>query len=530
MLAHFYVAFAAFAVGTIFGLLQTLSRASAITLGGFFDYYKLLTAHGVLLAIVFTTFFIAGISTYAVYDSMPVKSRSTNVGWIAWWVMTIGTVMAAVTILAGNASVLYTFYAPLKASPTFYIGATLLIVGSWIVFFDFLLHAKAWRVTHRGERLPLPAFMATVNFLMWFLATLGVAVEMLYLIPWSLGWTQGVDVAMTRMYFWYFGHPLVYFWILGAYLAWYGMVPKMLKVPVFSDALTRVAFIGFLLLSLPVGIHHQFSDPGIAGQWKLLQTFLTLLVVVPSLMTAYALFATFEESAFAKGQRGFVNIVKSLPWNDASFTGIVLAMILFIFGGFGGIVNASYSIDRVVHNTMWVVGHFHITVGGPVALTFLAISYRLIPALTGRALWSENWAKAQVWLWFIGMSVMSLAMHIQGLLGAPRRVSDIAYYGSSEAAAWHPWALLTAGGGIVLMLSVVAFVVNIIGTLRNDERVGSETLFAETRANEAPPPMGLDRLKFWTVVAVALVIIAYAGPVMEHYQQHIYLAPGMRTW
>ena len=530
MLAHFYVAFAAFAVGTIFGLLQTLSRASAIQLGGFFEYYKLLTAHGVLLALVFTTFFIAGISTYAVYDSMHVERRSLKLGWIAWSVMTLGTVIAAITILAGDASVLYTFYAPLKASPSFYIGATLLIIGSWLVLGDFLLHAKLWRASHQGERLPLPAFMAIINFIMWFLATLGVAVEMVYLIPWSFGWTNGVDVALTRMYFWYFGHPLVYFWILGAYLVWYAMMPKILNVPIFSDALTRVAFIAFLILSLPVGIHHQFSDPGISGTWKLLQTFLTLLVVVPSLMTAYALFATFEEAAFLKGKRGFIGIVQALPWKDPTFAGITLAMILFIFGGFGGIVNASYSLDRVIHNTMWIVGHFHITVGGPVALTFLAISYRLIPVLTGRKLWSQGWAMAQVWMWFIGMSVMSLAMHIQGLLGAPRRVSDISYYGDAQAALWHPWALLTAGAGIILMLSVIAFFVNLVGTLRNDERVEPQTLFALPRANEARPPLGLDRIGVWSVVAVVLVLIAYAGPFIEHFQQHIYLVPGMRTW
>ncbi|HTX59099.1 MAG TPA: cbb3-type cytochrome c oxidase subunit I [Verrucomicrobiae bacterium] len=531
VLAHLYVAFTAFGLGTLFGLLQTVARSGAFTLPSFFDYYRVLTAHGVLLAIVFTTFFICGLSTLAVYQTIPNPQRKLGVAWTAWWIMLIGTAMAAVEILAGNASVLYTFYAPMKASPYFYLGATLLVVGTWVVFLDILLNVRVWKRERGGEPIPLPAFMALATFIMWFLATIGVAIEMLYLIPWAFGWTPSIDVLLTRMYFWYFGHPLVYFWILGAYVIWYAIVPAILKVPVFSDALTRVAFVAFIVLSLPVGLHHEFSDPGISSTWKLLQTFLTLLVVVPSLMTAFALFATFEENAAAKGRKGFVGIVRSIPWNDPAMAGITLAMILFIFGGFGGIVNASYSMDAMVHNTMWIVGHFHITVGGPVALTFLAATYRLLPSLTGRRVWSESLARAQVWLWFIGMSVMSLAMHVEGLLGAPRRTADLSYGGAAAAQSWEPWTLLAAGGGTVLFLSVLAFLTNVVMTLTKGERDAgeSEFAFAPSRPGDAAPQL-FQRLGFWTALAVVVVIFAYAGPLIGHYSAHPFEVPGMRTW
>ncbi|MHB8139839.1 MAG: cbb3-type cytochrome c oxidase subunit I [Vulcanimicrobiaceae bacterium] len=531
ILAHLYVAFAALAVGTTFGLLQTLSRAGAITMPVWFDYYRMLTAHGVLLALVFTTFFIVGLSTYAVYRTIPRRNRNLVIPWTGWWVMTIGTVMAAYEILSGGASVLYTFYAPLKADPWFYVGVALLIIGTWFVVLDFLMQAGAWKAEHGREKLPLPAFMALVNFIMWFLATIGVAFEVVvYLIPWAFGWTNGVDVLMTRMLFWYFGHPLVYFWMLGAYLIWYAVVPGMLKVPVFSDTLTRVAFILFLVLSLPIGIHHEFMDPGIADKWKLLVTFLTLAVVIPSLMTAFALFATFEEYAAKHGKFGFINIVRALPWADPMFAGITLAMILFIFGGFGGIVNASYSMDILVHNTMWVVGHFHITVGGPVALTFLASSYRLIPALTGRVLRFPGVARAQVWLWFIGMSIMSFGMHVQGLLGAPRRTANLTYGGIGVAPSWELWAILMAVGGVILLTSVVTFFTVLIGTLRNPERDSeAELTFAPSRPGDEPP-FALGRLGVWAAVAVLLVIVAYGGPVYQHLSQPHFNAPGMRTW
>src|SRR5581483_10541749 len=141
------------------------------------------TMHGVLMALVFTTFFITGLSLFVTYRSIPRDDRSVALGWAGWWVMLVGVVMAAVEILAGNATVLYTFYAPLKASPWFYLGATLLVAGSWIVMVDILVQIAAFKRANRGQKTPLPAFISAVTFVMWFIATLGVAGEMLILIP-----------------------------------------------------------------------------------------------------------------------------------------------------------------------------------------------------------------------------------------------------------------------------------------------------------------------------------------------------------
>ena len=204
----------------------------------------------------------------------------------------------------------------------------------------------------------MPAYIAAITFAMWVIATLGVVAEMALLIPWSLGWTPGIDVELTRMLFWYFGHPLVYFWIMGAYLIWYTIVPTTFGGRLFSDSLTRLSFIFLLLLSTPVGLHHQFLDPGISAGWKWVHMALTYGVVVPSFMTAFALFGTFEIAAARAGRKGLVAIVRWLPWGNPVFSGCALGMLLFIPGGFGGIVNASYSMDVLVHNTMWIVGTF----------------------------------------------------------------------------------------------------------------------------------------------------------------------------
>ncbi len=517
-------------VGASFGLFQALSRASWLKLPAWFDYYRMLTAHGVLNAIVFTTFFICGLATLMVYRAIP-HERSLTIGWLAFWVMAIGSIMATVTILSGSASVLYTFYAPLRASPWFYIGTTLIVVGTWIVLVDLAGNALWFGRNHPGERLPLVVHGSVTTFVMWFIATLGVAAETLFfLIPWSLNLVPTVNVMFTRMLFWYFGHPLVYFWIMGAYLIWYNIVPRLYNGRVFSDSLTRLTFVLLLLLSTPVGLHHEFMEPGISSDWKWVHTMTTYGVVIPSILTAFAVFASFELAAQRAGVKGFFSTIAWLPWKNPAFSGPALGMLLFIFGGLGGVINASYAMDTIVHNTMWIVGHFHVTVGGPVALSFLGVAYWLIPRLTGRKLWAPGLALAQTYAWFIGMMIMSMAMHWAGLLGSPRRTDEVSYFGSTTAAAWMPEMHWAAIGGTILFLSILMFVAVAVGTLFTPKTETDHIVFAMVEPEALMTSPVLDRIGMWAVVAIVFAFLAYFGPVHELISAHPYGAPGMRTW
>jgi cytochrome c oxidase subunit 1 len=530
VIAHIYTATAAIALGAVFGVFQGFARAGAFGAPAWFDYYRLLTMHGVLMALVFTTFFITGLSLFVTYRAIP-RDRSLAVGWFGWGLMLLGTAMAAFTILRGNATVLYTFYAPLKASPWFYIGATLLVLGTWVVAFEIFENATCFRKAHAGQPIPLVVFCAAATFVMWIVATLGVVAEMALLIPWAFGWTPGINVMLTRMLFWYFGHPLVYFWIMGAYIIWYNIIPTRYGGNVFSDGLTRLTFVMLILLSTPVGIHHEFMEPGISSTWKMLHTVLTYGVAIPSFITAFAIFASFELAAIKQGRNGFIATVKSLPWDDPPFSGAALGMLLFILGGFGGLVNASYSMDTVVHNTIWIVGHFHVTVGGPVALTFLGAAYWMIPRLTGRELWKPEWALFQTRLWFFGMLIMSLSMHYAGLLGAPRRTADVGYLGANVANTWEPLMLLAAAGGFFLFLSILTFVAVAIGTLLQNAKTESmEATFATPAESASTTPPMLQHVFRWGVLALVLAVLAYAGPLGELLRHPGYLAPGMRTW
>lgn len=140
-MAHIYVGFAALALGGLAGLLQVLVRSGRFTLPAGIGYYQVLTVHGVLLGLVLTTFFILGFQHAAISRTSGTYSgKSRFMGWLGFWVMLLGTIMAAVMILLNEATVLYTFYAPLQAHWIFYLGLTFVVVGSWLGGSGMIMH------------------------------------------------------------------------------------------------------------------------------------------------------------------------------------------------------------------------------------------------------------------------------------------------------------------------------------------------------------------------------------------------------
>ncbi|ELY52824.1 b(o/a)3-type cytochrome-c oxidase subunit 1 [Natronorubrum bangense] len=525
--ALFYSSFVALALGGVFGIIQTLHRTDIYRFIDSADYYSVLTAHGVFMVITFTIFFLVGVFTWGVTTSLDREVEDIRFTWAWVGLMSLGTVMAAVPILAGltdsidmSAAVLFTFYAPLQGHPLFYLGLVLFVVGTWVAGADWFRSWWAWKKENPDERIPLPTFMVLTTMIMWYIATLGVATSILvFLLPWSLGWIDSINPLLTRTLFWFFGHPVVYFWLMPAYMMWYVMLPKFSGGKLFSDPLARVGFVLFLLLSTPVGIHHQYLDPGIAEGFKFIAMTNTMFLLLPSFLTAFTVVASMEHGARQRGGTGYFGWLKALPWRDPVFAGMALAGLLFAAAGFSGMVNAGMNINYLVHNSLWVVGHFHLTVGTAVALTFMAVSYWFIPQVTGKELWNRSVALVQVVLWFIGMTFMTNSMHRAGLIGMPRRTAEPQYDGFEFETAVGSVSELDAQialGGLLLTLSLVLFFANIIGTAfgsRSDNL--PDNGYAEALSGSDDAPRVLDNLKLWTAIAVVLVIIAYSLPLMS---------------
>ncbi|WP_225430091.1 cbb3-type cytochrome c oxidase subunit I [Deinococcus detaillensis] len=536
-------------IGVAIGPLQALNYANIDVyqyLPFLKSYYQGLSLHGVLNALVFTTYFISGLLLYLPCRALGVRPNLV-VAWAAYWTMTIGVLMAAWAVLGNNATLLYTFYPPLQGSPLFYIGAALLVVGSLIIAAQVIVIWTGWKRSHPGEITPLAAYMSVATWMMWVIASLGLVVEVVvFLIPWSLGWTKGVDPLLARTLFWYTGHAIVYFWVLPAYISWYALLPRQAGGVIASDSMARLSFVLFLLLSTPVGLHHQYSDTGLSIGWKTVQMLLTFLVVVPSMLTAFSVGASLELAAQARGGGGYFGWTRRLPWKDPVFTAQVLAMISFIPGGAGGIVNASLALDTAVHNTAWIPGHFHITVGTATTLTFFAISFWLLPHLTRKPLASVKMALWSAWLWFWGMIIFAVGMHWEGLIGIPRRTYFAGATGLSEmiSRAQVPLAL-TGISGMVLAVAAVLYFTVIFRTLLGRTRVSAQAevpipfsqSLAEVEAlagNGGSPKIAgavrvLERLWVFFALALALVMVMYL-PTFISLLLNPHPVPGLRLW
>jgi heme/copper-type cytochrome/quinol oxidase subunit 1 len=133
---------------------QRISNADSL---GIKTYYQGLTLHGVLNALVFTTFFIIAFFTYAISRSLEREQKYPKVHWLAFILMAVGLVVAAVPILGNAATVLYTFYPPMEASFFFYLGLVLVVVGSWVAGYGFYFTLAEWRKDNPGESTPFIA-------------------------------------------------------------------------------------------------------------------------------------------------------------------------------------------------------------------------------------------------------------------------------------------------------------------------------------------------------------------------------------
>jgi cytochrome c oxidase subunit 1 len=528
-----YIALAAMAAGVAHGLAQALSYAGIDILQhfpGLSSYYQGLSVHGVANVLILTFAFSNGFLPLLVARGL---SRPLNGVLLqaTFWVLLAGVGMTGYSLASNQASVLYTSYAPLQAHWTYYLGLALVVVSTWLAAANMFLATAAWRREHPGERTPLLAFISVASYAMWVLASLPIAVSFLgFLLPWTIGWLEHVDPLYNRTLFWFTGHAIVYAWLLPAYVSWYALIPRQVGGKVISDSLTRGVFILFLLLSIPTGFHHQYTDPGIDTKMKAFHAVLTFGVFYPSLATAFSVTASLEMGGRARGGRGLLGWISKLPWGNPSVAAQLLAMLTFVLGGITGLVNASYTVNQVVHNTAWVPGHFHMTVGSAVFLTIIGVTYWAVPYLTGKKLWAPKMAAIQPWVYSIGLLIFARGMISGGLQGMPRRtfMAQAPYSGEG----WELAGALTGIGGTIMTIGILMFFLVIVMTWFVGEKgdVTEDIPISETLS--APATTGwetkLDRLGLWMVAAVVLILIAY-GPFFLTYSVNA-VSPGFKIF
>ena len=521
-LANLWVAFIFFAVAALLGVYQVAERAGYLS--GILDtpemYFASVSTHGVLMGFVLTTFFVMGFGYYTATTSLKQGLWNKGLAWFGFWLAIVGVLMAAAPLLTGNASVLFTFYPPLVAHPAFYIGAVLLVVGSWIWCLQMIMMTMTWKKNNPGEAIPLAQFGNTCNAIMWLWTSLGVAAEALFqLIPWSLGLIETIDVGLARTLFSWTLHAIVYFWLFPAYIAMYTLLPREAGGKLFSDEMGRIAFVMLLVISVPIGFHHLYMDPFQAAGWKFLHMTGTFAVMLPTLFTGFTVIASLEIAGRLRGGKGLFGWIGALDWKNPMVLAGLLAIIMLTFGGFGGAINASYAMNAMVHNTQWVTGHFHLIFGGTTVIMYMGAAYVLWPKMTGKEFASLGMVRSQLWLWFIGMLVLTLPWHIIGIMGQPRRVSSTPY-DTHLVEAWGPHEAIMIVGGVILLVSALMLLVNLA---RSGAAVAQpEVEYAEPIHPVMSIPKLLNSFAFWNVIILVYIVASYGYPIAQFFIMDTY--------
>ncbi|MBV8285629.1 MAG: cbb3-type cytochrome c oxidase subunit I [Hyphomicrobiales bacterium] len=529
-LYHYWVAFGLFLPAVVLGVWQMLMRSPLpVPLDNPDLYYASVTLHGSVMAYVLTTFFAMGFGYAVTATSLGRPIHGVRAAWIGWVICTVGTLMVAAAVLSGRASVLYTFYPPLLASAWYYGGAFLLIGGSMIWVVLMILNMRDWKRDNPGRPVPLPMFAITATAFLWAWAASGVLLELgCILLPRALGWSDLIDASLGRTLFSITLHAIVYFWLMPAYIAFYTLVPQAAGGRLYSDTMGRLTFIMFLVFSVPVGMHHLFADPEHGAGFKFVQSTLTFLVALPTLLTVFSITASLEIAGRHRGGRGLLGWIRALPWSEPMVLAVGLSLIMLGLGGFGGLINMSYAMNSMIHNTAWVPAHFHLIFGGAVVIMYFAIAYEMWPRITGKPLASKPLARLQLWLWFWGMLITTIPWHIAGLLGQPRRVA-IFDYTLPFMRPIAPLVVISAVGAFVLLASAILVIVILVRSHFGERRLAAPLQYALAVNPPVSLPASLNSFGLWNAILAVFMLTSYGYPVGQFFFLKAHKVPAVEV-
>jgi cytochrome c oxidase subunit 1 len=514
ILAHFWFAFAGFGAALLLGEWQMFMRSP---LHAWISdpewYYRSVTAHGTTMAYVLPTLVAMGFGYFVTETSLNRPLIGRNWAWLGFALVALGTVTAIVPVAMGLASVLYTFYPPLIGNPFYYIGIVLVVVGSWVWVALMSVNLHVWKRDNPGMPVPLAMFATVAGSYLWGWTAVGAALELLFqIIPVALGWRSTIDAGLARVFFSWTLHAIVYFWLMPAYIAYYTIVPRAIGGRLFSDQMGRIAFILFLVVAMPIGIHHLFEDPQVGSGFKFLHSVFTALVAVPTFLTVFTICASVEIAGRLRGGKGVMGWLTVLPWRNPVMLGVALSFVMLGFGGAGGLINMSYQLNSSIHNTQWVTGHFHLIFGGAIVIMYFVIAYDIWPHLTGRALDDLRLMRAQLWTWFVGMIVLTFPWHYVGILGMPRRMAFYDYTDPVIAEQAASVTMSVIGGAILVVSGAMFLIVLARGQIAPLVDAGAYR-FSVAAHPPRTVPAALNGFGLWLGLMMALTIVNYGFPI-----------------
>ncbi|MCP5104980.1 MAG: cytochrome c oxidase subunit I [bacterium] len=473
-----------FAVGLAIGLLMRLELiAPGHTIVKPDTYNAFFTLHGMVMIFLFI---IPGIPATLGNFFLPIQIGAPDVAFprlnlLSWWLFIIGAVIAVLSIFTGGGTpdTGWTFYAPYSIKTD--TNVTMAVFGAFIMGFSSILTGLNFIVTiHRMRtkgmrwfRMPLFAWAHYATAWIQVLATPILSITLLLVVVermMNLGLfdaARGGDPLLYQHLFWIYSHPAVYIMILPAM----GVVSEIIpcfarkniygyKAIVFSSM--SIAFFGYLVWG-----HHMYTS-GMSDTARWIFSLLTFLVAIPSGVKVFNWVATLYKGS-----------IKMEPPMLFTFTFI----FLFAIGGLTGLVNGALATDVHIHDTAFVVGHFHYVMFGGTGFALMAGLLYWLPKMSGR-MYNKKLVFRSWYFLFFGFNLLFFSMLVMGWLGMPRRYYDY-------LPRFQPYHLASTIGSWLLAVGLIMFAAALVRSWKRGKPAGNNPWGASTLEwqTSSPPPL-----------------------------------------
>jgi len=462
-LLYFYTVMGFFLVGVLLGFVMRLELiAPGKTIIEPHLYNQIFTLHGVIMIFLFI---IPGLPAIFGNFFLPIMIGTDDVAFpklnlLSWWLYILGGLFALSTLVVGEgpADTGWTFYAPYSVKTG--TNVTLAVTAAFILGFSSILTGLNFIVTIHRLRYPgmtmfkMPLFPWSLYATSWIqlLATPVVGITLLMIIAermFGVGLFDpaiGGDPVLYQHLFWIYSHPAVYIMVLPAMGIVSEIIPTFAQRTIFGYKAIAFSSLAIAFLGYFVWGHHMFTS-GMSGPARVIFSILTFLVAIPSAIKVFNWVATLY--------KGSIDLKPPLLYT--------LAFIFqFMIGGLTGLVNGALAADIHVHDTYFVVGHFHYVMFGGTGFALFAAIHYWFPKMWGK-MYNFKWANISFVILFIGFNLLYFPMLVVGLMGMPRRYYD--YLPEFTA----PNLISTVGSWILIVGLIMMIVVLIRGYLYGEK-------------------------------------------------------------
>ncbi len=461
-LLYMYAIIAFFFIGVILGLLmkvellkpgETIMKAQV--------YNSVFTLHGILMIFMVV---IPGLSAVFGNFFLPILIGAKDVAFpklnrFSWWIFIAGSIMAVVSqfLKDGPPDSGWTFYAPYSTTTgTNIIMAT---TAAFVLGFSSILTGLNFIVTIHQMRAPgmkffnMPLFPWALYATAWIqlLATPVIGITLLMLIAerlFGIGFFDpnlGGDPLLFQHLFWIYSHPAVYVMMLPAMGVITEIIPTFCQRQIYGYKAIAISSLAIAGVGFLVWGHHMYTS-GMSEAARWFFSLLTFIVAVPSAIKVFNWITTMY--------KGSIDV-------KPPFLYALAFIFLFIIGGTTGLLLGSVATNVQVHDTAFVVAHFHYIIFGGMGFAFFAAIHYWLPKMYGR-MYNIKWANIGLVVNFIGFNLLYFPQFIIGIQGMPRRYFDY-------PAQFQPAQILSSIGGFILATGLIIMVYNLVKGARSGE-------------------------------------------------------------